>query len=501
MMTTIEWRESVLPEPSLVIGDRCVTESSGGTYQHIDPATGRAHPLVPLAGAGDIDRAVRAARAASAVWRGLTADQRRVLLFRLANRITEEADPLTAVAIHDNGMPMSIARWSAHLAADLIMYNAGWADKVGGEVIPTWPGPALDYTVDEPYGVVGVILPWNGPLFGIGMVLGPALAAGNCVVLKPSELAPFAAIRFGQLCLEAGLPPGVVNVVPGAAEGGQALVTHPGVDKIHFTGSVPTATRILAAAAPGLKPVALELGGKSAALIFDDADLETATMQAALNSAILASGQSCLANTRVLAQRGVYDEVVNRIAAIASGVTIGDPFDEQTVMGPVITEGACRRIQGIIEQAVEQKAGKLVAGGQRLGGPLADGYFLQATVFADVDNGSELAQEEIFGPVVSILPFADEEEAVQLANDTRYGLAGYIYTNDLRRAHRVARGIDAGFIAINRFEGLPPGAPFGGNKASGFGRLGGRPGINEFLRPKNVFVSLAEDDAPPPGVS
>lgn len=295
--------------------------------------------------------------------------------------------------------------------------STGWADKVGGEVVATWPAPAFDYTLDEPYGVVGVIIPWNGPLISLGMTCAPALAAGNVLVVKPPELAPLTGLRFGELCLEAGIPPGVVNVVPGGPEGGNALVRDPGVDKIHFTGSGPTAKKILGAALDNLTPVGLELGGKSANVIFDDTDI-SAAVQHALQGVLVLSGQACALGTRVLVQDGVYDQVVQAICGALGGIPVGDPMLDSTVVGPVISAAAAERISGVIERAQSEGAGRLVAGGCRMGGDLAGGYFIEPTVFADVDNRSSLAQDEVFGPVLSILRFSDEAEAVRLANDT-----------------------------------------------------------------------------------
>jgi acyl-CoA reductase-like NAD-dependent aldehyde dehydrogenase len=319
------------------------------------------------------------------------------------------------------------------------------------------------------------------------MTLAPALAAGNCVILKPPELAPFAAIRLGELFLEAGFPPGVINVVTAGPEGGDALARHPGVDKIHFTGSGATAQKVLAAAQSTLKPVALELGGKSANIIFADSDLNNAALQGVLG--MQGSGQGCINGTRVLVERSVYEDVLKLISGILSGLEVGDPLVMSTFFGPVVSEPAADRIMGVIESA-KSNGTRLVCGGERLGGDLADGYFIAPTVFADVDNSTTLARDEIFGPVVAVLPFDDEDEAVVIANDSPFGLAGYIQTADLKRAHRVAAALDVGNIWVNGFLGIPTSVPFGGVKQSGWGRLGGRDGIREFTRPKNIHVAL-----------
>jgi aldehyde dehydrogenase (NAD+) len=374
------------------------------------------------------------------------------------------------------------------VAADFLRYNAGWADKLGGDVISTWPVRALDYSLDEPYGVVGLIIPWNGPLASMGQMLGPILAAGNTVVVKPSELAPFTALRIGELCLAAGLPPGVVNVVPGGAEAGEALVRHPGIDKIHFTGSGSTAQRILAGALTNLTPVGLELGGKSAHIIFAGGDLRMAARQA-LTGAVALAGQGCANGTRVLVEASVYDEVLRIALGRLKHVVVGDPMQQRTIMGPVVSADACERVLGVIARARDENHGRLVAGGERLGGELDGGYFIAPTVFADVDNGSDLEQMEIFGPVLSFMRFSSESDAIRLANDTSYGLAAYVTTNDLRQAHRVSRALAVGSVWVNGFTGLSPATPFGGVKRSGYGRIGGLAGVREFLRPKNVWMA------------
>jgi acyl-CoA reductase-like NAD-dependent aldehyde dehydrogenase len=293
----------------------------------------------------------------------------------------------------------------------------------------------------------------------------------------------------GQLLLEAGFPPGVVNIVPGGPEAGDALVRNPGVDKIHFMGSTAVAREVLAAALQNLTPVTLELGGKSANIIFADADLPSAA-ELAISAVVYMSGQACLIGTRVLVQAPVYDEVVELCKAMVEQIPVGDPCSPTTRMGPVISQGACDRVLGVVERARQNREGRLVTGGHRLGGDLADGYFIAPTIFADVDNSSDLAQHEIFGPVLSMQPFETEEEAVAIANDHPYGLAAYIQTNDLRRAHRMAAALEVGNVWINGFPGLPGSIPFGGTKQSGYGRLGGLAGIREFSRPKNIWAAL-----------
>lgn len=479
----------LLPERSLLIGDRHVGDSSGGAHEHVYAATGRPTGEVPMAGAREIDAAVRAAREAAPAWQALPVSERRNLLLGFADLLERESAALTSLNIIDNGTPHFVAGFGPVLTADMFRYNAGWADKIGGDVIPVWPGGGFDYALDEPYGVVAIIIPWNGPVHAIGMTCAPALAAGNTLVIKPPELAPYTPIRIGELFLEAGFPPGVVNVVPAGPAGGTALVGHPGVDKIHFTGSGATAQQIIAVAQRNLTPVGLELGGKSANLIFADADLPAAAQQA-ISAIVNLSGQGCINGTRALVERPAYDEVVKLATAMVEQLPVGDPADRKTIFGPVVTEAAARRILGIIDDAKSQGAGRLVTGGTRLGGDLGEGYYVAPTIFAEVDNSSSLAQHEIFGPVLSIMPFDTEEEAIQMANDTIYGLAGYIQTCDLNRARRVAAGLQAGNIWVNGFTGIPTSAPFGGVKQSGYGRLGGIAGIREFTRPKNVWIAV-----------
>jgi acyl-CoA reductase-like NAD-dependent aldehyde dehydrogenase len=479
----------VFPRPGLLIEDRLITETTGGEYEHEYPATGKPTVTVPLAGPGEVDAAVRAARAAAPEWRSWTVERRRDVMLRFAALIAQHEERISRLAVYENGTPMRMAETFVPIVADAYTYNAGWADKVTGDVIPTWPVPAFDYTLVEPYGVVGIIIPWNGPVPTLGMTMAPALATGNTVVLKPSRAAAFTALVVGRLLLEAGFPPGVVNIIPGGSEAGDALIRHPGVDKIHFMGSSAVAKDVLAAALVNLTPTSLELGGKSASIIFADADLDAAA-DLTVSAVSMLSGQACLIGTRVLVEDPVYDDVVERCRARLEQVTVGDPTSPDTVMGPLISQGACERVLGFVEAARADKEARLVTGGYRLGGDLADGYFVAPTIFADVDPASALAQKEIFGPVVAIQRFSTEEEALAIANNHRYGLAAYVQTNDVKQAHRMAAALEAGTVWINGFAGVPRAIPFGGNKHSGFGRLGGRAGIAEFTRPKNVWMPL-----------
>jgi acyl-CoA reductase-like NAD-dependent aldehyde dehydrogenase len=412
-------------------------------------------------------------------------------LLTIADTIEAHTRDLADICVLENGTPSSFADFvGAVTPADWFRYYAGWVDKLTGDVIPSYDADTLDYTLLEPHGVVGVFSAFNAPSAFFAMKLAPALAAGNTVVIKPSELAPYSTLRLGELVREAGLPPGVVNVITGAAASGQALAAHPSLDKLTFTGSARTASHILASAAANLTPTTLELGGKSASIIFADAELDGAIATSIQTGMFVCSGQACAAGTRLLVQREVLAEVTDTIIAISSPDLVGDPQDPGILMGPVISAAASERILGMVERAKSRGDGELLIGGSRLGGDLANGYYLPPTVFGDVDPESEIAQEEIFGPVMSIIPFDTEEEAVAIANGSRYGLAGYAYTGDLGRAHRVASAIDAGYVSINTFNPIPSNAPFGGVKGSGFGREGGYDGIKEMTRTKNVCVKL-----------
>jgi acyl-CoA reductase-like NAD-dependent aldehyde dehydrogenase len=473
----------------VLIGGELITTSTGGDHQHIYPATGRPNATVALAGPAEIDAAVASAKEAQRAWMSLTVDVRRDKLIDLADVVHDHLDELALLNVHDYAVPVSFAG-TAHMLEWFLRHFAGYVDKPHGISSPVNGSFDVNLIEREPYGVVGVITPWNGALAVTASCVAPALAAGNAVILKPSELAPLAALRFGQLCLDAGLPSGLVNVVPADAVGGEALVRHPGIRKIHFTGGEATARRVLAAAAANLTPVVAELGGKSANVVFEDADLDVAAAMSAHQGPLMQSGQSCACASRVLVHESVYDAFVEKFLAAVGSAKVGDPLDPTVFFGPVISAASADRILGVIDDAVSQQAGELLLGGTRMGGELEDGYFIEPTVFGGVDNESALAQTETFGPVVSVIRFRDEGDALRIANDTPYGLNAFVQTRDLTRAHRFARQLEAGSVWVNQMSLMSPQGPYGGYKRSGFGRTGGLDGLHEFMQLKNIRIGM-----------
>jgi aldehyde dehydrogenase (NAD+) len=479
------------PTVHLRINGEKLATGTGGTHDHISPATGRVDATIPLADKAEIEQAVTAAHEAYQSWRRTPPAQRRALLLKLADLIEENAQEFARLGALDNGTPFTRAAAFAGSSAEWTRYYAGFADKIHGDVTgnPMYDGE-LGYTLAQPYGVIGIIITWNGPLFSLAMKVPAAVAAGNTVVVKPSELTPFSGELFMDLVEQAGFPAGVINILPGTAEAGAQLVSHPLVKKITFTGGPATAQNILHACAADMKPAVLELGGKSAHIIFEDADIDNACTLGATFSLILLSGQGCAFATRMIVHESIYDQVVARTKSIAESVVVGDPFAQPTMSGPVVNASAVERILSVIEQAKADGA-TLITGGERIGGELADGYYIQPTIFADVDPQSHLAQNEVFGPVLAIMKFSTEEEAIEIANGTRYSLSSYVQTNDLKRAVRVAAELDAGQTLINGAPNMLVGRPFGGFGLSGMGKEGGRQGFEEFLRIKSVALGMS----------
>jgi aldehyde dehydrogenase (NAD+) len=480
-----------LAEQGHLIGDTWTRSAAGGTYEHRYAATGQMQAEIDLAGPDDVAAAVTAAREAQPRWASLAPTRRAAILMRLADRLEAQRPEAAELAALDNGTPVMVMDPGRYTAA-WVRYYAGWCDKLTGEVVTETRQQATVRL--EPYGVIAVIPPWNGSMMGMGQKCGPALAAGNAVVAKPSEISPFGVLRFAELALEAGVPPGVLNVVVGGADTGSSLAAHSGIDKISFTGGIATARLVMAAAARHLTPLALELGGKSPNIVFSDADLDVAAEVAAVGGTGLLSGQGCALPTRLYVHEDVYDATVDRVLAKLATLTVGDPLDPATFVGPVVTEAAMERILNVIDRARADGA-TLLAGGGRLAGELAQGWFVAPTVFGDVEHNSDLARNEVFGPVQAILRFSSEEEILTKANDSEMGLAAYLHTNDPGRIERFARELEAGTVIVNGMGVLSPATPFGGFKQSGFGREGGRAGIEEMVQRKTVLIGAARRTA------
>ncbi|RUZ77956.1 aldehyde dehydrogenase [Mesorhizobium sp. M7A.F.Ca.US.006.01.1.1] len=473
----------------LFIGGEWVAAKSGRLIQTIDPATEDVWAHVAEADADDVDAAVDAARQAlRGPWAGFSPTRRGELIAALAGLMRRDARTLAEMESRDNGKPLRDTLGEVQRAADWLVFFAGAADKINGLQIPYRPD-ALAYTRLEPVGVVGAILPWNSPISLCSWKLGPALAAGNTVVLKPAEQTPVSLLEIGRLVQEAGFPAGVVNVVPGYGSiAGAALAAHPRVSKISFTGHHATAARIMQAASGNLKRCSFECGGKSPYIVFADADFERA-LSVAVHSAFRSTGQSCSLASRIFVERPIYEKFATAVADRASRIRVGMPFDERTHIGPHSSAEQRTKTESYITLGKESGARLLTGGGRPEG--LPRGYFVEPTVFADVDNRSRLAQEEVFGPVLSVMPFDDEDEAVALANDSDYGLVGGLWTSNVGRAHRVAGRIEAGLVSVNTFRPVHYMLPYGGYKLSGFGRENGLDAIREFTEVKTVVIDLA----------
>jgi aldehyde dehydrogenase (NAD+) len=474
----------------ILIDNKWVESVSGKRFSTINPATGEKIVDVAEADEADVNLAVKAARKAfdrNSPWRRMSAADRGKLLNRLADLVEKHADDLARLESLDNGKPVKVAR-AADLALTIACYRyyAGWADKIQGKTIPI-AGDYFCYTRHEPVGVVGQIIPWNFPLLMQAWKLGPALAAGNTVVMKPAEQTPLTALRIGELIVEAGFPAGVVNLLPGyGPTAGGAIARHMDVEKVAFTGSTEVGHLIMEAAAKtNLKRVTLELGGKSPNIIFADADMEAA-VEGSHFALFFNQGQCCCAGSRAFVEEKVYDEFVERSTARARKRTVGDPFDTRTEQGPQVNDEQFDKVMSYIESGKKEGA-KLMCGGERVGDR---GYFVAPTVFADVRDDMKIAEEEIFGPVMSIIKFRDMDELVDRANKTMYGLAAGVWTRDIGKAHAIANSVRAGTVWVNCYDVFDAGAPFGGFKQSGIGRELGEYGLQQYTEIKTVTVKL-----------
>ena len=485
-----------IPHHPLFIDGRFTDSRSGARFESFNPYNRTAWATVAEAGEADVADAVAAARHAfETTWRKTSGLQRGKLMMKLADLLEASAARMGTLESTDNGKVIRETRPQMVFAARAYRFFAGYADKLWGSQIPLDRRDSFDYATRDPLGVVALITAWNSPMGLLANKLAPALAAGNCVVIKPSEHASVTTLEFCRLVQEAGFPPGVVNVVCGAADTGRALVGG-GINKVSFTGSAGVARDIAAQAGRQLIPVTLELGGKSPNIVFDDAHFDRA-VSGALAGIFAATGQTCVAGSRLLVQRGIHDRLVARLAERAQRIRMGNPLDEATEMGTAANEPQFRRILQSIEAARGEGARLVTGGAAATDGELAGGYFVQPTIFDRVDNAMRIAREEVFGPVLSVIAFDTEEEALAIANDSPYGLAAGLWTQDLSRTLRMARELQAGQVWVNTYRSLAVQAPFGGVKESGFGREKGEAALDEYLTSKNVMIDFSGEDADP----
>lgn len=480
----------------LLIDGQWRDSDGGGVWTHRNPATNEDIASFPLASAKDVEAAVLAARRAfdDGPWPRMRARERTRILLRIADLIEAHADELTELQTLDNAIPISFGRLyriSGRFSADIFRHHAGWIDKINGEVYPQFAADNnLQFvSVREPVGVVAGITPWNAPLLQFPEKVAPALAAGCCIIMKPSEYASLAVARMAELIAEADLPAGVFQFLTGGADTGEALIRHPGIDKIAFTGSRAVGEHVQRTASNGIKRVTLELGGKSAAIVFPDCeDVRKTSAQVMSMLSMGLSGQVCSITSRALVHKSIYDDFVSAATEQVKAVRLGDPFDSATTSAPLINARQLEKVLGYIEKGKSEGA-KLVFGGDRPGADLAAGNWVNPALFADVDNSMEIAREEIFGPVLAAIPFADEEEAVRIANDSPYGLSAGVFTTSGSRAWRIAKALRTGTVGVNGYSFMPN-SPFGGYKASGVGREGGFSSIEAFTEIKTVMFNL-----------
>ena len=466
--------------------------ATGEWFESVNPYTAQPWALIPRGGSTDVDRAVASARKAfySKEWRGLTASARGALLRKLADLLAVEADRLAELETTDNGKLLAEMRAQLHYAPKWIHYFAGLADKIEGRVLPTDKPGFFNFTREEPLGVIAAITPWNSPLLLAIWKLAPALAAGNTVVLKPSEHSSVSALVFGELFEKAGFPPGVVNIITGFGnEVGEPLITHRDVAKVAFTGGDRTGQAVYEQAARSIKRVTLELGGKSANIVFDDAELDQA-VKGVVAGIFAATGQTCIAGSRALIHRPIYDAFVERLITLARSARMGNPLDLDTQVGPITTRPQYEKVLDYMQVAKNEGAVCLLGGGPALRPECGTGWFVEPTVFASVRPEMRIANEEVFGPLLALIPFDDEEEAIQIANSTIYGLAAGAWTSSIRRALVMSERLEAGTVWVNCYRVTSYMTPFGGFKRSGFGREGGAEAIREYLQTKSVWIDI-----------